>query len=549
MRLFNKIKTALEKKPWIMLSIILLIGLLLRTINLKDNVIFAYDQARDALRIMDMVYNHDIKLVGPETDIPGVFNGVLFYFLLLPIYAVTQFNPNAVALFLVLLNLTMIPLLYYFSTILFKNKYIGYIAGFLWAISFEQINFAKYISNASLMPISSTIFFLGLAVYIFQKKEWGLILSVIGLATSIHFNFYLLYLIVFYPVVFLIYQPRLKLRTVFLSILFLLIILSPFMIAELKWDFPTVKSLSAYFLKHVQPGNEKFNVLNVFRKYYERISEMSYFSFFSFQRDLGTLLMYAFSFLAILSAKNNKKIFLIICLFSTFPLFIFNSGVLTVQVINSSIFYIFTLTFASGIYLSGNKHKIWIFIVLGVIFISNFNLFKKDNFKINTLFASHPLTYGLEKNAVDYMYQSSNKTPYSFCSVSNPLFFNTIWSFMFKTYGEKKYGYVPFWTGQKQFMNKNYLKDDITHINKRYLLIEPMVGIPDFAKTATIYLEDKRSRLLSETYFDQFIVQKRSLYTKENTAFTDTQKLSLNEIKSIEMVTNAEPRYYCYIGY
>ena len=92
------------------------------------------------------------------------------YVVLLPVYALTDFNPNAASLLLIMLNLAVIPVLYYFSLLLFKNKYIGYLAGFLWAISFEQITFAKYISNASLMPLSTAIFFLGLAVCLFQKR-------------------------------------------------------------------------------------------------------------------------------------------------------------------------------------------------------------------------------------------------------------------------------------------------------------------------------------------------------------------------------------------
>lgn len=549
MKLFNKIASVFEHKPWIILALIVLLGLFLRTLNLKDNVIFAYDQARDAQRIMDMVYNHKIKLVGPETDIPGVFNGVLFYVILLPIYALTHFNPNAAAFFLIILNLVMIPLLYYFSIILFKNKYIGYLAGFLWAVSFEQINFAKYISNASLMPLSSTIFFLGLAIYLFQKKDWGLILSTVGLGASIHFNIYLGYLVIFYPIFFLIYRPKIKIKTIFLSFLLLLTILFPFIVAEFKWRFPAIKGLVSYFIDHTKQNSEKFNFFNIFKKYYERIAEMNYFSFFSFQRDVGTLIIYALSLFAIFNVKNNKKMFLAICLFSTLPLFIFNSGVLTVQVVNSSIFFIVTLILAAAIVLISSKNKIVVLIILGIVFISNFLLYQKDHYRINTMFASYPLTNGLEKKAIDYMYQSSNKTAFSFCSVSNPLFFNTIWSFMFKTYGERKYGYLPTWAGQQQFMNYNYLPEDKTHLTNRYLLIEPLVGIPDFAKTATIYLEDKRSFIQKEKEFGQFIVQKREFYFQENTTFTDTQKLTSGEKKSIEMVTHAEARYYCYIEY
>jgi hypothetical protein len=165
------------------------------------------------------------------------------------------------------------------------------------------------------------------------------------------------------------------------------------------------------------------------------------------------------------------------------------------------------------------------------------------------MFASFPLRTRFEQQVIDYTYQSADKKPFSICTVSNPLFFNTIWSFYYKSYGEKKYGYLPVWAGQRQFMNVNYLADDTNHLVDRYLIIEPLVGIPEFAKEATVYLEDKRSFMLEQKQFGQFIVQKRKLYTNEASHFEDTQHLSKDKIKNIESVVNAEPRYYCFTGY
>ncbi len=528
-------------------GVIVLFGLFLRTFNLRDNVIFAYDQARDAQRIMDMVYNHKIKLVGPETDIPGVFNGVLFYVVLLPVYALTDFNPNAASLLLIMLNLAVIPVLYYFSLLLFKNKYIGYLAGFLWAISFEQITFAKYISNASLMPLSTAIFFLGLAVCLFQKKDWGFIISIIGLGASIHFNFYLVYLVIFYPIFFLIYRTKIKIKTILLSVLLLITILFPFIVAEFKWHFPAAKGLLNYFMEHINQNKEGFSFVGIFKKYYERVSEMFYYSFISLNKYIAGAIMIPFVILGLNNMERKKQLFLILCLLSTLPLFVFNSGVLTVQVVNSSLFFSITLTVASAFYFLGKKYFPLLIIIFLLIFISSYSLIRQNNFVNNTVFASHPQLLKYEKQLIDYTYQSSQGKPFSICGVMNPLFTNTIWSFLYKTYGERKYGYLPTWAGQKQWITDNYLANDISHVENRYIIVEP-VGIPDFARTATIYLEDKRSKLINNKYFGEYFVQERRLL-KEMEKTVDTQKLPKNEVESIERIINADPRYYCYIGY
>lgn len=546
MKLFNKIRWLFEHKPLIIVAAIVLVGLLLRSLNFRDNIIFAYDQARDAQRIMDMVYNHKLKLVGPETDIPGVFNGVLFYLILLPAYAVSGFDPNAASFLLVLLNLCVIPLLYYFSAVLFRNKYVGYLAGLLWAVSFEQINFAKYISNASLMPVSTTVFFLGLAVYLFSKKDWGLIASSVGLAASIHFNFYLVYLFIFYPVFFLIYRPKINWKTVAVSCLLFAVILLPFLVAEIKWHFQATKGLLNYFAGHAkQAGGPPLSYK--LTEYYKRLSEMSHFSFAAIGKYTAAIAVIPVLLVGFLKMEKKPRLFLLVSFFSTLPLFFFNSGVMTVQVINSSIFSAVTLIVAYGVYQLGRLHKIIPVAVMAGVFVSSFYLLSQNRFANNSVFASHPQLLKYEKQLIDYSYASSKRKSFSVCGIMNPLFTNTIWSFLYKTYGEKKYGYVPAWAGQKQFITANYLPKDLQHVNDRYIIVEP-VGIPDFARTATVYLEDQRSGLVEKKYFGEYQIQKRVLLTQGSQP-NDTQRLPKNEIESILRIVNADPRYYCYLDY
>jgi hypothetical protein len=86
-------KEFIEKHALLIVFIIFIFALILRSNNLWNNILFTYDQGRDAQRIAGIVSLKDFKLVGPETDIPGVFNGPLFYYLLAPVYAVANFNP------------------------------------------------------------------------------------------------------------------------------------------------------------------------------------------------------------------------------------------------------------------------------------------------------------------------------------------------------------------------------------------------------------------------------------------------------------------------
>jgi len=164
----KKIFRILFNKYFFLLLFFAAVGLIIRTIHLWNNVFFGYDQARDLQRIYDIVTLHKLKLVGPETDIPGVFSGPFYYYLLLPLYYFSHFNPNVASIGLVLLNITGIFFIYITTISIFQSKKAGLIAGLLWSFSYMQANFAKYISNVSPIPITCLIFFMGLSLFFLE---------------------------------------------------------------------------------------------------------------------------------------------------------------------------------------------------------------------------------------------------------------------------------------------------------------------------------------------------------------------------------------------
>jgi hypothetical protein len=149
---------------------------------------------------------------------------------------------------------------------------------------------------------------------------------------------------------------------------------------------------------------------------------------------------------------------------------------------------------------------------------------------------------------IDYMYQSSHGQSFSICAVTRPLFINTLWGYLYHWYGLKKYGYLPFWSGQPQFLNENLLPYDINHVQSRYLIIEPLGGLPKNALASTVYLEDNTSKLDEVKQFGGITVQKRTLQAEPH-VFLDTQKLTKNEIATLKTLTNGEPRYTCFTTY
>lgn len=519
------------------------VGLLLRLINVWDTFFVGYDQARDAQRIFEIIYNGDFKIVGPETDIPGIFNGPFLYYFLAPFYFISQFDPNFAVIGLILMNLIGCICMYYTGSILF-NKKVGVLAAIFWAISYEQVNFSRYISNASFMPLMASIFFLGLAIYIFQKRPIGLIISAIGLGIAIHVNFYLLYLGLFYPLFWLIYRYKLTIPTVLKTAATLLAILSFFILAEIKFKFLGIQSLLTYFAKESGANPIIDSVARYIESYIEVLNRF-FFSFNTFIILLvfTTILIYVWK-----QTKSKEKLtFLYLWLFSTLPLFSFKSSVLTGNTIHSSIAGAIMIFFAYTAHLLyEKKQKVLSYALIAIIVFTNLSLMVKHDFKNIEVLGYQRMIYSEQKAAIDYTYNQSQQKEFSICAVTNPLFINTLWSYLYKIYGEKKYGYLPQWSGQKPHINSTFLPYYTGESDIHYLIIEPLVGIPYESMQATIFREDQVSTLIEEKTFGEIRVQKRRI-TKGEHAYVDSQQLDAKDQVLINDLNRFDPRYSCVI--
>lgn len=538
----------LLKSPYFLLFLILCTALLIRTINLKDNILFAYDQARDAQRVYKMVYQGDIKIVGPETDIQGIFNGPLLYYVLAPIYYFSNFDPNAAAFIFVLINVGTILLVFWSAKILFNKNSIALIASLLWTFSYEQGFFARYISNASPMSTTTTIFFIGLALFFLKKKQWGLPLSALGVALAIHCNFYFIYLFLFYPLFFVLFRQKVQIKTIVITIIVLALLLSPWIITELKWKFVGTKSLLTYFFHQgstaISSNPLSFLQLTLIR-YYERISLGIYFSFVP-HKQIGFFFMILTLIYLMVKKRSSSSLFLLLWTLNTLPLFAFSSGVHSVEVINGSVFVPLTILVAFSI-VELKKIKtfripiLYFLILFGVIYYGLF-CFIKNNFVPNSIHTGIPSLLGNAKKIIDYTYTKAEKNEFSICSVSEPLFMNTVWSFLYFTYGKQKYGYLPYWTGQQQTLNESFIPYAKKKFMTKFIIQEPMLGIPAFAPRATYYIEDKQNSLVEKKEFGAYTVQQR-LFSKIDGGNTDSYSVKMK--KTIEEDVLIVPQFSC----
>lgn len=508
------------KKTSIFLFVIFAFALFIRFLYFPDNVYFGFDQARDAFESLSIYQNLDLKIIGPSTASPTLFHGPLYWYLIGPFYLFGKGNPAFPAAFLLILNALGVFLIYLVGKTLF-DKRVGLISGLLYAISFEQTQYAMYFGNPAPAVLTIILFYLGLIIFLFRKNWKGIALSLFALGLSIQFEFFLFYLILVFVFLMIILGRRkiksLGIKEIVLSAVALIIALSTFILAEIKFGFRTTKSLLG--VAGSIGGNydlQKAATVLIKRMILEVNDNL-----FSFGVVIEILILFAllgFSlYLIKRKAKDYKKIgFLLTWFLASNLLFIFGTPSLYYTNIGISA----GLILLAAYYISKilDKKRILGLMALSLIVISNLVLITKQNPKgiINDIYVQEGMLLGRLKSAIDFVYKESEGKPIVVSASTMPLYINTTWAYLFNWYGKEKYGYLPYWAGK---VAEGYPGSLPTWKSQEkeyafFSIVEPTRGveqrfIDEFLEEQEQYGEVLTEEVYGDLWYSQLVIQKR----------------------------------------
>ncbi|MFZ5932584.1 MAG: glycosyltransferase family 39 protein [Patescibacteria group bacterium] len=508
------------KKTSPFLIVIFGFSLLTRFLYFPENVYFGFDQARDAFESQNIFKNLDLKIIGPPTAGEGLFHGPLYWYLLGPLYLLGKGNPLFPAAFLLFLNALGVFLIFLTGKKLFNEK-AGLISSFIYAVSFEQTQYAMYFGNPGPAVLTIILFYLGLSLFLFKGKWWGIPLSLLGFGLSIQFEFFLLYL--FLAFVFLLFLlgrknlDKLKLKEIFISAMALIIPLFTFILAELKFGFRTVKTLLRIF--GFSGAYDFKKALLVLGKRLVLTINDNLYSFGVAFEALLLILLVGFSLYIIWKKfADSKKIgFLLTWFLASNLIFVFGIPNLYYANIGTSAGFILLASY----YLSKvfEKSKVSAYLLLSVVFVSNVVLITRQNPKgiINDIYVQEGMLLTRLKSAVDFIYQESGGKPMVVSASTMPLYINTTWAYLFNWYGSQKYGRLPYWAGKTaegypgglpfwKSQEKDYAF---------FSIIEPTRGveqrfIDEFLMEQKQYGEVLKEEVYGDLWYSQLVVQKRS---------------------------------------
>ena len=419
-------------------KLFLIVGLafLLRIMWLGKNLFFGFEQGRDMLKLAE-VLSGDLVLVGPKTDIAGVFHGALSYYIPLVPFILFGGNPFGIILTYVTINSLAIIFLFKATQTMFDSK-VALIASFLYAISYSAIVYARWLSNPSLVPAFTILFLFSLTRI---KKHWIYLLLAAAFWSTLFHLLVVVAIILIPPTLIYLYYEKIKLpiKNIAMGLSVVVVLLSTYAVFEMRNKFVMVTNLVDYLKEGSDLSGGDLSFIDQFLK--EVVDGL-----FPASPRIAFLIFALLLFFVIRSAGKKRENLLILAFLLSGPTLFLISGISPLRhfYIITPIFMSITVAFIVTNLLKTGRGKLGI-TVLGIVILGNFLAYNNWLISNRANFIHHAQRTYIDdmKNLIDYVYQDAGSTEFTYDYYSVPYWKEDAWQYLFQWYGKGKYGYAP----------------------------------------------------------------------------------------------------------
>lgn len=437
------------RRKYLPLFLILILGIFLRIYNINETLLFHFDQGYHGLAIKEIWENKRLVLLGHKTDVEGIFHGSTFYYLMLPIYLISSWDPSRVSLILAFLDGLSIIFIFLIGKELLSRK-AGLFAALLYATSYSLISYSRWLSNVTLIPLFSTIFFfLLLRSYKNNSHYFPLACFFAGLITQLNgaIGFFFLPLLAsfFY---FLRKKLLKKKMSLLISAIFFLIPILPLIFFDLRHNFLVSRSIFRMFS---QGGSLDFNFKSLFLSSTKLKIELV--NLFSYKLPLVALSMFILTIVAIWHSWKKKeksfkmvKLLLFSLLVPFLGLLLYPGGIHGFFMVSLLPLFVLVVSFGLSYWLKVKALKPAMFVITASVIIVNlyhWQGFLKPGFNLIPIGTRNLITLEDRKQAIDFIYEKATGKPFVTLIYIIPYSQEQPWDYVFSWYGRQKYGYLP----------------------------------------------------------------------------------------------------------
>lgn len=234
---------------WAMTMVLMwLVAVSIRWYRLPDWLFFGFEQGRDAQIIMNISRLQDVVLVGPKTDIAGIFHGAWYYYAMVIPYVLGKGNPLVASLGLIALT-GLVPVVVADLTrrVTLQMKW-GIVAGVLAVVSFEAIQYSRWLSNVTpaLLGVPVVFWLLWRCKETKQPLWWWLAAATAGLTAQFEIILTLWWVWVVAVLMISNWLPRLPWRTWLLGMALAAMWYVPWVVFNARNEWISFRSVWVY---------------------------------------------------------------------------------------------------------------------------------------------------------------------------------------------------------------------------------------------------------------------------------------------------------------
>lgn len=237
------------KLYFISILIFLAVAAFLRLYRIQEFATFLGDQGRDAIIMKDIITFHDFTALGPITSVGSIYLGPFYYYFMSPWLGLFGLNPVGPAIGVAIINVIGL-LLMYFAVRDLINKQTAVLSVAFAAFSWVLIEFSRFSWNPNILPITS-FFVVYSTIKAIRTGRWywfAALGTLVSAAVQLHYLAIFLLPFVGGAVLYWLFKDKkdkwmLKARNLIAAAAGFALVISPFIIFEIKHKFPNMNSV------------------------------------------------------------------------------------------------------------------------------------------------------------------------------------------------------------------------------------------------------------------------------------------------------------------
>lgn len=399
----------------------------LRSYHLSTDLLFHRDQGVHSLAIWRIWHEKKLSLLGHPSDVDGLIHAPVYYWLMLPAYALSGGDPVAASLFQIALEVLSLPLLYLALKKLFSSQ-TAWLTLIIYTVSYGGISLSRWLVNVTpILPLTNLLLFL----LVFYPKPFSTSL-VVGIITQLNAAVGIFLL----PLIFWHYRSRLDLKTTGLILIGFITPALPLIIFELRHNFVITQAILNFTGQSGQGLGLSIKVL--LTNLGVLFTELN--KFFSYPFIWFSSLFFILGLYQTRKLKDNKLI-LVFLLIPFLGLSLFQRGATGFFLVS-----LLPLTLAVSVYglqtLTPFLKYSFLILILLINLSQLHNIYRPNNALI-PIGNANIITLQDRKNIIDFIYQKAGGQDFAVWFYTIPYFQEEVWDYLFNWYAQPKYGYLP----------------------------------------------------------------------------------------------------------